>query len=178
MTAQMMKNPAPDTDMVVMGYVSGAFGVRGWLKIHAETEYADSLFDYPEWWLGQPGQWQRYTFLDGAVQPKAVVAQLEGINDRDQAFALRGSLIAIPRAALPAAEEGEFYWADLIGLSVINREGQTLGKVTRLFETGANDVLVLEDSEQQEIMIPFVAVYVLEVDIQAGTIVVDWQADY
>ncbi|TIC82080.1 ribosome maturation factor RimM [Crenobacter intestini] len=164
-------------DLVVMGYISGAFGVRGWVKIHADTEYADSLFDYPVWWLGKDGSWSAYTFEEGAVQPKALVAKLEGVSGRDAAHALRGCEIAVARAELPAAGEGEYYWTDLIGLEVFNPAGERLGKVKNLMQTGANDVLVLDDHGKERLL-PFVEQVVLEVDLAGGRLTADWGLDY
>lgn len=164
-------------DLAIMGYVCGAFGVRGAIKVHAETEYADSLFDYPVWWLGKDGDWKSYSFEGGQVQPKALVAELAGVNDRDAAEALRGRQVAVPRSELPAAEEGEYYWTDLIGLQVENLQGESFGSVTELMETGANDVLVVDDAETRR-LIPFVDAVVTEVDLDARRIVVDWGADY
>jgi len=166
-----------DEDLVVMGFVRGAFGVRGWVKVHADTEFTDSLFDYPVWWLGSNGKWQAYTFVDGQVRPKELVAQLEGIEGRDQAEALRGMQIAVPRAELPEAEEGEYYWTDLIGLQVSNLQGVVFGSVIELMETGANDVLVVDDGQQRR-LIPFVDAVVSEVDLDQRRITVDWGADY
>jgi 16S rRNA processing protein RimM len=164
-------------DLVIMGYVCGTFGVRGWIKVRAETEFADSLFDYPVWWLGKGGEWKSYSFVDGQVQPKALVAQLEGVNGKEQSDALRGMQIAVPRNELPPAEEDEYYWNDLIGLSVCNLQGEALGSVTELMETGANDVLVVDDAAVRR-LIPFVATVVLEVNLAERRIVVDWGVDY
>ncbi|NHR03974.1 ribosome maturation factor RimM [Chromobacterium haemolyticum] len=164
-------------DLVVMGFVRGAFGVKGWLKVQADTEYADGLFDYPVWWLGKENDWKPYTFENGALQPKALAAKLEGVEDRDAAEVLRGMQIAVPRAELPAAEEGEYYWADLIGLEVVNQQGEVLGKVSELMETGAHDLLVVQGADAQR-MIPFVDQYVLEVQLAEGKIQVDWGLDY
>lgn len=166
-----------DSDLVVMGYVSGAFGVRGWVKIQASTEHADSLFDYPTWWLGKDGKWKAVRHEEGAVQPKALVAKLEGVDTREQAEAMRGHEIAVPRSEFPEPDEDEFYWTDLIGLQVFNKDEVLLGKVESLLETGANDVLVVNDGSKKR-MIPFVSAIVLEVDIKAGRIVVDWGLDY
>ena len=167
-----------ETELVIMGYVSGAFGVRGWIKIHADTEYADSLFDYKTWWLGKPGQaWQPYALGEGAVQSKNVVARLEGVDGRDQAFALRGFSIAVPRSELPAPADDEYYWADLFGLTVINRQDELLGVIVDLMETGAHDVMVVNGASGQH-LIPFVEPILIEVDLAAGQVRVDWQADY
>lgn len=167
-----------DADLVVMGFVRGAFGVRGWVKIQADTEHADSLFDYPQWWLKQKnGEWKSFTFEDGAVQPKALVVKFEGVDDRDVAEAMRGMQIGIPRADLPTPPDDEFYWVDLLGLEVVNRDNVVLGKVHNLLETGANDVLVVR-GDAEERLIPFVSDYIVDVDLAAKRITVDWGLDY
>ncbi len=165
----------PD-DLVVMGYVAGAFGVRGAVRIVADTEYDDSLLAYPVWWLGRDGQWLPYTLKEGSVSPKGLMAVLEGVVDRDAAFALRGHEVAISRREMPAAAEGEFYWADLEGFDVVNPQEVCLGRVERLFATGANDVLVVKGDKEH--LIPFVAAFILSVEPEKKRIVVDWQLDY
>jgi 16S rRNA processing protein RimM len=106
----------------------------------------------------------------------ALVARLEGIDDRDQAASLRSAQIAVPRSALPAAPKGEYYWADLIGLCVVNCEGVELGVVDEVFATGANDVLVVRGARER--LIPFVQSVVIEVDLDALRLKVDWGAEY
>ncbi|MDF0604235.1 ribosome maturation factor RimM [Neisseriaceae bacterium TC5R-5] len=164
-------------DLVMMGFVRGAFGIKGWLKLHVDTEYPDSLFDYPVWWLGKNGSWAPYTFENGAAQTKIVTAKFTGIDDRDAAERLIGMQIAVPREELPAAGEDEYYWSDLIGLVVFNQQGETLGKVAELLETGAHDVLVVAGEDRQH-LIPFVGKYVLQVLLAEGRILVDWGLDY
>lgn len=159
-----------------MGHIGVPFGVRGWVKIHAHTEYSDSLLDYPTWWLGKNGRWREIKVVNSEVHSKSLVVQLEGCNDRDAAAALRGCEIAIPRDALPEPAENEYYWSDLIGLSVLNTEQQVLGKVSELLETGANDVLVVQG--EREMLIPFVPHVIQEVDLASGTIRVDWGLDW
>ncbi|MBI3146047.1 MAG: ribosome maturation factor RimM [Pseudogulbenkiania sp.] len=163
-------------DLVLMGYVRGAFGVRGWVKIHADTESADSLFDYPVWWLGRDGQWSSYRFEDGLVQPKALAAKLEGVDSREAAEAMRGMQIAIPRSEFPTTAEDEYYWSDLIGLDVVDKDGQRFGQVAELMETGANDVLVVREGKR-EWLIPFVGQFVLDVQVADKRIMVDWNLD-
>ncbi len=160
-----------------MGHIGVPFGVRGWVKIYAHTEYSDSLLDYPTWWLGKNGQWREVKVQDSEVHSKSLVVHLEGCDDRDVAAALRGSEIAVPRDALPEPAENEYYWSDLIGLSVLNTEQQALGKVSELLETGANDVLVVQQGEQER-LIPFVPHVIQEVDLASGTIRVDWSLDW
>lgn len=166
----------PD-DLVVMGYISGAFGIQGWVSLIADTQYADSLLDYKTWWLGKNGQWKSYQVADAHVQPKKLGAKLQGVNDRDAAFALKGCEIAVPRSEMPEPEEGEYYWADLIGLVVVNTQGERLGVIDKLFETGANDVIVVKDGDEER-LVPFVGHVVLDVDLEARVMRVDWGLDF
>ncbi|MBE9608903.1 ribosome maturation factor RimM [Chitinilyticum litopenaei] len=160
-----------------MGYISGAFGVHGWVNVMADTEYADSLFGYQTWWLGRDGQWQAYTLEQGQSHAKKLSAKLEGVAERDAAHALRGCTIAVPRSAMPELDNDEFYWTDLIGMQVVNTRGEALGEVVKLLATGANDVLVVRDGKTERLL-PFVAAVVLTVDQPAHCITVDWGLDY
>lgn len=159
-----------------MGRINAPFGVKGWVKIQPFSETPDALLDYPVWQIGKGEQWREVEAEDAALHGGFIVAKLAGCNDRDAAFALRGQEIAVGREELPDTEEGEYYWSDLIGLAVINREGVELGKVASLMETGAHDVLVVKG--EKEILIPFVEVFVLKVDLAQGCIEVDWGLDY
>lgn len=165
-------------ERVVMGRVAAPYAVKGWLKVQPFTEYVDGLLDYPTWWLGRKSTWQEYRVLEGKVHGQTLLVQLEGVDDRDAAERMQGMDIAVMREELPAAEEGEYYWDDLIGLAVVNLEGVTLGKVTGLLETGAHEVLRVKDEGGEERLIPFVEAYVREVDTAAGRIEVDWGLDY
>jgi 16S rRNA processing protein RimM len=159
-----------------MGRILAPYGVRGWIKAGPQTESPDGLLAYHTWWLAAGEQWRPYRLLEGRVHGATLVARLEGVEDRDQAARLRGTRIAVPRAELPPAPEGEYYWADLIGLNVVNREGVPLGQVAEVFATGANDVLVVRG--ERERLIPFVPPVVVTVDLQAGELTLDWGADY
>jgi 16S rRNA processing protein RimM len=163
-----------------MGRISAPYGIKGWVKIQVFTETLDSLLDYPDWQIGRNGQWRDAAIEDAGTHGEYIVAKFVGCNDRDAAFALRGQEIAVNREELPEPEVGEYYWEDLVGLEVVNREGIALGKVAKLLETGAHDVLVIKGSEEtaKEILIPFVEVYVLNVDLAQGRIEVDWGLDY
>jgi 16S rRNA processing protein RimM len=162
-----------------MGRVTVPYGVRGWIKIHTLTDDPESLCDYPVWRLGRNGNWREVRVVAGRMQGNVLVAQLEGVDDRDAAAALRGSDVAVPRAELPAADEGEFYWADLIGLQVVNVEQHAFGRVARILQTGANDVLVVAaEAGGAETLIPFIADVIRQVDLKSGRIVVDWGEDY
>ncbi|MEJ2440810.1 MAG: ribosome maturation factor RimM [Gammaproteobacteria bacterium] len=163
---------------VVIGQVVGVFGIKGWVKIRSDTEPRANILRYTPWYLRQHGQWVGQRVIASQQQSKGLIVQIEGISDRDVAAQFVGCDIAVPRSQLPAPPAGEYYWTDLIGLRVRNRQGEDLGKVTHLLETGANDVLVVEDGELEH-LIPYVkGYYVLEVDPVAGYIEVDWERDF
>jgi 16S rRNA processing protein RimM len=162
--------------MVVMGRVAGAFGIKGWIKVQPYTEATDGLLDYPVWWLARDGEWEEGKVVEGAIHGRALIAKLEGCDDRDAAARLRGRDVAIPRSALPAKAEGEFYWNELIGLNVVSRDGVALGRVTGLLETGANPVLVVGGDRER--LIPFVGAVVVSVDAAGGQLTVDWGTDF
>lgn len=159
-----------------MGRVAAPYATRGWIKVQPFTEYLDSLLDYPVWRLGKKTGWQEYRVVEAKIHSNHLVAQLEGIDDRTQAEALQGLEIAVGRDELPEPEADEFYWDDIIGLDVVNRDGVNLGKVSGILETGAHDVLKV--SGERERLIPFTEPIVLEVDRSAGCIRVDWGMDY
>jgi 16S rRNA processing protein RimM len=160
-----------------MGRIAAPFGVKGWVKVQPLTALARNLLDYPVWWVERDGGWDRHEVTAAKVQTEnAVVAQLAGCVDREAAAAFRGRSIAVPRSELPPTQAGEHYWADLIGLVVVNGQSQELGRITGILQTGANDVLVVEG--ERERMIPFIAGVVREVDMPAGAVRVEWDPDY
>jgi 16S rRNA processing protein RimM len=169
------KKPLPER-LVVMGRVVAPYGVKGWIKIQPFTQQYRGLLDYPLWQVGNDGAWQSQSVESAKVHGAAVVAKLAGVADRDQAAALQGMRIAVSRDDFPEPASGEFYWSDLVGLQVINAAGVVLGKVSRVFETGANDVLVVEG--ERERLLPFIETVVRKVDLADGRITVDWEADY
>ena len=166
--------------MVVMGRVTVPFGVKGWVKIYPLTAQAENLLDYPVWWLPREGGWRETQVAAARVQGNILIAQFAGVTDREAAAALKGLEIAVPRGQLPAVADGEFYWSDLIGLRVVNTQQHAFGRVSRILQTGANDVLVVEgDNESKgETLIPFIAGVIKHVDLAAGAINVDWGRDY
>ncbi len=163
--------------MVVMGKIVAAQGILGWVKVQTFTEYLDSLLDYDTWYVGNEQAWRPLQVLEADVHGKVLVAKLEGVADRTAAEKYKGLLVAVPRAELPEQEEGEYYWSDLIGLSVENLAGEKFGTVESLLETGANDVLVIK-GERGETLIPFIGAVIRQVDLEKKTIRVDWLADY
>lgn len=159
-----------------MGRVAAPHGIKGWIKIQPFTEDTDGLLAYPEWWLGRGETWALHRVLEAAVHGVAVLARLEGCDDRDAAFALKGLEVGVPRELLPESRDGEYYWSDLLGMEVLNRRGEQLGRVVKLMETGANQVLVLEG--KREVLVPFVENVILDVDLAGNRIVADWELDY
>jgi 16S rRNA processing protein RimM len=166
----------PPDNLVVMARIAGAFGIKGWVKVQTFTETPDSLLAYPSWWIESTGGWRECRIEKAEVHSNSVVVKLAGSDDRDAAALFRGKQVAIPRDAFPAAGANEFYWTDLIGLSVVNMQDEDFGKVSEVFETGANDVLVVEGDRER--LIPFTEQVVKQVDIAARVIRVDWGSDY
>lgn len=162
---------------VVLGRLSGLYGVRGAFKVFSYTEPRAAICGYPEWLLRGADGWRAVRLIEGREHGRTVVARLEGIDDRDAAAALLGTDVAVPREALAPAEPGSFYWADLVGLAVVTTGGVELGHIERLFATGANDVMVV--AGENERWLPFVMDSVVrKVDFERGVIEVDWDADW
>ena len=159
-----------------MGRIIVPFGVKGWFKVHSFTETPDSLLGYPHWWIGNDSGWRQYGVDEAKVQSGTLVAKLQGCDDRDAAARFRGKDVAVPRGAFPAAAANEYYWADLVGLKVVNTEGLDVGTVSEIIETGANDVLVVKGDRER--LIPFIEQVIREVDIAGRSIRVEWGADY
>jgi 16S rRNA processing protein RimM len=162
--------------MVVMGRVSAPHGVKGWIKVQPFTQEIDGLLGYTRWWLGSDRAWWQHRIAESAVHGVLVLARLEGCTDREAAVALKGAAVAIPRRLLPENREGEYYWSDLLGMEVFNRCGERLGRIAKVLETGANDVLVLEG--EKELLVPFVGSVILNVDLADRRMLVDWELDY
>ncbi len=176
-------------DAVEVGRVQGAWGIKGWFKIQPYSASPEALFSSKRWYLGPPERGAKAAFEGTALlriqqarqHADAIVASAHDIIDRDAADGLKGARIFVARSAFPTPAEGEYYWVDLIGLAVVNREGLALGTVTDLMATGPQHVLVIgyeADGKPQERMIPFVEAYVDAVDLPGKRITVDWQPDY
>lgn len=164
--------------MIIMGRVAGAQGILGWVKLKTYTEFMDGLIEFPVWWLGdEKHPWREVAVEKFAVQSKGLIAKFPGCNDRNAAEKYKGLLVAVPRSSLPKQHKDEYYWSDLIGMEVVNLAGERLGVADNLLETGANDVLCVQ-GEGDEILIPFIAQVIRQVDLDKKVIRVDWQADY
>ncbi len=172
-----MKVVEAETKLLPMGRITGAYGVRGWVRVASDTEPSTNILDYGPWQLRIGDEWVSYAVVEGRPHGQGLVVKLEGLDDRSAAAALAGAEIAVRRDALPAPDAREFYWADLVGADVVTREGAVLGQVDRVMATGANDVLVV--TGERERLIPFVEdQVVVEVDLTAMRITVDWDPDF
>jgi 16S rRNA processing protein RimM len=164
-------------ERVTMGQVSGVYGVRGWLRVRSDCEPLEQLLTYSPWQLKTEAGWCSHVVAEGRAHGPGLVAKLASVDDRDQARQLVGADIAVDRDQLPALAEGEYYWNDLIGFQVVTRDGEELGRVTGLMQTGANDVLVV--GGERERLIPFIREQVVvAVDAPTRRIEVDWEADF
>ena len=163
-------------ELVIMGRIIAPYGVFGWLKIIPDTEIFDTLLDYKTWWIGKDNDWRELKVESAKIHNDVLVVKLQGIDERDGAFACKGKQVAVPRASLPKLKKDEYYWSDLIGLSVKNLQEVDFGKITDVLETGANDVIVVMGEKER--LIPFTAQTVLEVILQDGTMLVDWESEF
>ena len=182
-------------DAIEVGRILDAWGVQGWFKVMPYSASPEALFASKRWFLLPPEKGPRlpkaFDAFAGTVRlvvkeakehSDSIVARAEDVADRNAAESLRGARIFIARSSFPTPEQDEYYWVDLIGMEVVNREGLALGTVRDLQSTGPQTVLVVsyktDDGKDAERMIPFVSAYVDGVDLQAKRITVDWQADY
>ncbi|MGR2738321.1 ribosome maturation factor RimM [Billgrantia sp. Q4P2] len=172
---------------VVLGKLTSPYGVKGWLKVYSHTSPMDGILEYPQWVLRQGNALKRHRLLQGRRQGKGLVALLEGVDSREAAEQMAGAEILIPKADLPELGGNEYYWHQLEGLTVVTREGVVLGRVAYLFETGANDVLVVKGDpggappaiDDRERLLPFLPdEVILEVDLAGGSMTVDWDPEF
>lgn len=162
---------------ISVGKISGVFGVKGWVKVFSFTDPRENILTYSPWLLKKGDETKTVNIVDGQLQGKTIVAQLTDVNDRDQAASLMGWDVFITQEQLPKAAKGEYYWSDLIGLSVETIDGVQLGVVDSLLETGANDVIIVQG--ERERVIPFLqGQTIINVDLDAGKIVVDWDPEF
>ena len=167
---------------VELGKLVGVWGVKGWVKLHSYTRNRADISQYKTWYLQKPRSEAdpvAIQVLNCREQGQGIVAQLDGVNDRDQAMTMSGQVIFVKQSDLPDLPAGEFYWQQLIGLKVKNETG-VIGEVSSILETGANDVLVCKNSRQgkADVLIPYTEEVVLEVDVDSGTMLVDWNPDF
>jgi 16S rRNA processing protein RimM len=163
-------------ELICVGHILGAQGLKGWVRVFSNTSPRDNIVNYSPWIIEQ-GDELKAVGVSGRSQGRNVIARLDGCEDRNQAEALAGCRILIDPAQLPRLQQGDYYWSDLIGLKVESLQGDALGVVSSILETGADDVLVV--SAERERLIPFVIGDIVhEVDIDRQRMVVDWLPDY
>ncbi|SFD55969.1 ribosome maturation factor RimM [Massilia yuzhufengensis] len=175
---------APD-DLVQVGYVSGAFGIVGGLRVTPFSNDADALLSIKTWWLDKPAL-RPVIARNAKMHGGDVVVTLAGMRDRNDAEALKGAAVLVPRSEFPKLDDDEYYWSDLIGLDVVNLEGEALGKVTDMMHNGAQSILRIApvvtqdapDAKVPERLVPFVDQFVKNVDLGTKLITLDWGLDY
>jgi 16S rRNA processing protein RimM len=160
-----------------MGEIVGLFGVRGWVKVYSYTRPMEGILAYRPWQVRVQDEWRTLEVAEGHVQGKGLVARLRGYESREQAAALVGSQVGVWAADLPPTAPGEFYWAQLEGLRVVNLAGEDLGLVSHLFDTGGNDVLVVKQGRRER-LIPYTRDAIREVDLEKREIRVDWDKEF
>lgn len=164
-----------DDTYIIVGKIGSTFGITGWLKIQSYTEFGASILEYSPWYIGTDDTNRREIEIeDGKLNHDTVVAKFPGYNNPETARQLTGLTIAIPRSHLPKLKKNEYYWSDLIGLTVINKDGTVLGKISYLMETGSNDVMVVKGTT--EIAIPYLLDSVIKsIDLDKKEMHVDWE---
>lgn len=184
MRPQVGGNPALPDDLVEVGYVGGAYGIRGWIKVQPHGD-ADALLNARTWWLkpaaavpAASAEWRVFSVGTSREHSGTVVAGSPAVPDRNVAEALRGCAVWVSRAEFPEPDDDEFYWVDLIGATVVNEQQETLGTVAGLIDNGAHQILRIVGEDDVERLVPFVEVYVKSVDVAGKRIVVDWGLDY
>lgn len=168
-------------EQLQLGEISGLHGVQGWVKVFSDTQPRENIFSYSPWSLSRLGKAQQVEVLHWRKQGKTLVAKLKGLDDREQARALIGAKISVDKAVLPSLQNNEYYWHQLIGLTVISchsGQDEILGVVAEMMETGSNDVMLVR-SDAKEHLVPWVfGDYVLGVDLEAGQVTVDWDPEF
>lgn len=172
-------------DYVTVGRVLAPYGIKGWVKVQSYTRPPEAILDYRPWWLSANSDWHRVSLLEGRTQGKGIVVLLEGVVDRSAAEDLKECEIAIEASQLPALPSGSYYWMELEGLTVRTLHGKILGQVSHLFETGANDVMVVKppvdtagaEDRSKELLVPYIRQVIQRVDLTAGIIEIDWDPE-
>ena len=166
----------------MLGKIAGPHGLRGAVRVYPFADDPAAWSRLPCWWLGHegdaPGLWRPTRLLNCDLRNDMLLAQLECVADRSAAEAVAGELVGVPHRALPPTASDEYYWADLLGLDVVNLHEQSLGRILGLIETPANTVLRVGDGQCAERLLPFVAAVVLDVDLGQKCVRVDWEVDW
>jgi len=166
----------PGERIVVLGKIAGTFGVRGWVKINSYTDPPENLLEYEELLIGGSGRWTQVRLEEARVTGKGVLGKLEGIETPEDARTHVGLELGVRRSEMPPVAPGEYYWSDLEGLDVVSGNGEPLGKVDHFRSTPAGTLIVIRG--EREIWVPFVKDRILNVDLDAKRLVLDWSADW
>lgn len=169
-------------ELVQVGQLKKPYGIKGWLWVYSETDERDAIFSMQPWWIKTAIGMKPLTLLDWRPQASGLVAQFKEVADRTMAETMNGVTIWVSKQSLPPLQEDEYYWSDLVGLTVNNTAGQCFGKIKELFETGAHAIMVVaptsESVDEQERLIPWHKQTIESVDVPNGVVVVEWQDDY
>ncbi len=191
--ATLLSSAQEPEDLVELGYVAGAYGVTGWLKVQPHSCHTDTLLVVKQWWLLPPEKSNQQKgkrfiplpLLASKTHSGMILAQAKGLTDRTVAQSLKGATVWVSRSMFPATADGEYYWIDLIGLIALNLQGTLLGTVIGLVENGAHPILRISPARIEpaemagdELLVPFVAAYVHDVDLPNKRIYLDWEFDY
>lgn len=164
-------------EFITLGRINGVYGVKGWIKVYSFTAPIENILNYKTWQLSKNNQNKAVSLVGGKKHGKGIIAKLEGYDSREDIALLLTSEIRIARNLLPNLPEGEYYWRDLVGLKVVNVAGVEFGHVDHVFDTGANDVLVVKGKSER--LIPFIqGQCIKKVDLNEGVILVDWPEDF
>ncbi|SDJ57394.1 ribosome maturation factor RimM [Microbulbifer yueqingensis] len=179
----MTESGSTSGELVTVGRITAVYGVRGWVKVHSYTEPMDNILQFHGWWLRGEDGWEPLQIDGGRRHGKGLIVHIKDVDDRDLAARYCQRDIAISREQMPALAEGEYYWHQLEGLRVVSHfEGgeHDFGKVVRLMETGANDVMVVRGGKDgRERLIPYLpGEYITDIDLEAGVITVDWDPEF
>lgn len=178
----MTTTPAPADNLLVLGKIVSVHGVRGEVKIYSFTDPIGNLLDYRHWTLKRGDEVRQAQMVSGRVQGNVLVAKLRGLDDREVARTYADFEICVPRDELPELGKDEYYWHQLVGLKVIDQAGQVLGRIDHLLETGANDVMVVRPCDgsldDRERLLPYIDQCVQHIDLDAGEMRVDWDAEF
>ena len=164
-----------DDKKIYLGKISGVHGIKGWLKIHSFSSPPENILNYPKWIINNQGEEECYSVEQGRKQNNKIVVKLEKIDDRNTAESLINSKIQILRSDLPKLSNENYYWSDLVGLSVLNSEETVIGKIESLIETTANDIMVINTSKNERVLVPFVMHEIIkEVNLELNYVKIDW----
>lgn len=160
----------------MVGKINGLFGIKGWVKIFSHTHPRENILSYQPWHIKINDTWQTLIVVSGRLQGKTLVAQIKNITTPEQAQTVLGLEVYIEKSQLPILKKDEHYWQDLIGLEVVNQQNIVLGTVSSLVDTGANIVLIVQG--KREHWLPYIAPFLIKVNIKQQQILVDWDEDF